>query len=243
MSEPMPEITSEPTAETPSRNRRPQLLVGFLCALVGFALVIQVRGSAVNPFANLRQEDLVRLLEDVTVRGAQLTEEVARLEATRLELATSGDQLQAALEIARERAAVEGILSGRLPAQGPGLEIAITDPGESLTSAVFVNLLEELRNAGAEAVQIDRFRVTTSSSFINEPQGVYLDGNLLPRDVTWLVIGDPTTMSRALEIPGGALPQIRVAGGETEMEELELVEITATAVLRAPMYAQAVTQD
>ncbi|MCL1801987.1 MAG: DUF881 domain-containing protein, partial [Promicromonosporaceae bacterium] len=110
-------------------------------------------------------------------------------------------------------------------------------------SAVFVNLLEELRNAGAEAIQVDRFRVTTSSAFVNASEHIYLDGNQLPRDVTWLAIGDPATMGRALEIPGGALPQIRLAGGETEVVEPELVEISATANLRVPQYAQAVPQE
>jgi len=225
---------------------RSKILIGLLCALLGFALALQFRTTNVDQLATLRQEDLVRLLEEVTARENQLDEEIDRLLAARQELTTGSDQARAALEVARTRASVEGILSGRLPALGPGLRIEITDPGNDLTAREYINLLEELRNAGAEVIQVGEYRVVTSSTFTNLRGTILLDGNTLPTDVTWLVIGDPGTMDRALEIPGGALPQIRRAGAVTAVTQYDLenpVEITATANLRPPMYAQPVLAD
>jgi uncharacterized protein YlxW (UPF0749 family) len=103
----------------------------------------------------------------------------------------------------------------------------------------FVNLLEELRNAGAEAVQVDNYRIVTSSAFTDMSEQVSIDGNVLPRHQTWVVIGNPATIARALEIPGGAFPQIRRSGGIVELVEVEQVYITATATLRTPQWAQA----
>ncbi|MDR2723379.1 MAG: hypothetical protein LBB54_06605, partial [Cellulomonadaceae bacterium] len=95
------------TPESPARTRRrdsawkrmvagmrPQLkasqfLAGILCAVLGFALVVQVRASASDQLAGLRQEDLVRLLDDVTTRADQLETEASRLQQIRDELATS----------------------------------------------------------------------------------------------------------------------------------------------------------
>jgi len=220
---------------------RSAILVGLLCALLGFALVVQFRSTNEDQLASLRQEDLVRLLEEVTNRENQLEEEAARLLATRQELTTGTDHARAALEVARSRASVEGILSGRLPAQGPGLRIDIADPIGALTAREYVNLLEELRNAGAEVVQVGDYRIVTSSTFTGRGEDIRLDGNVLPTDLTWLVIGDPATMDRALEIPGGALPQIRQAGATTTVTQSEApIEITATADLRSPVYAQPV---
>jgi len=225
---------------------REAILVGLLCALLGFALVVQFRSTNVDQLASMRQEDLVRLLEEVTARENQLDEEAARLTATRQELTTGTDQARAALEVARSRASVEGILSGRLPAQGPGLRIDIVNAENDLTAREYIHLLEELRNAGAEVIQVGDYRVVTSSTFTMQGGDIFLDGNVLPNELTWLVIGDPGTMDRALEIPGGALPQIRRAGGMTTVTQYEAdqpLNITATANLRPPLYAQPVLAD
>ena len=223
---------------------RSAIFVGLLCALLGLALVVQFRSTNEDQLASLRQEDLVRLLEEVTARELQLEEEADRLLATRQELTTGTNQARAALEVARTRASVEGILSGRLPAQGPGLRIDIGDTERLLSARDFVNLLEELRNAGAEVIQVGDYRIVTSSTFTNRAGQIFLDGNELPDEVTWLVIGDPATMDRALEIPGGALPRIRQAGATTLVTQSEFpIEITATANLRPPVYAQPVISD
>lgn len=218
------------------------LLAGLLCALLGFALVTQVRAASGDQLAGMRQEDLVRLLDEVSTRADQMAEEVQRLERTRDELLTGTNQAAAALEVARARAATEGILSGRLPAEGSGLILEVRDPDRLLTSADLFNVMEELRNAGAEAIQVNEVRVTTTSSFVDTANGVALDGNVLNEDLTWIVIGDPATMDRALEIPGGALPRLRSAGAETAVELQELVSVTATVELRDPEYARPVTQ-
>jgi len=223
---------------------RSSIFIAILCALLGFAIVIQFRTTDESQLANLRQEDLVRLLEEVTTRENQLDDEYNRLLATRQELATGTDQAQAALEVARARASVEGILSGRLPAQGPGLKIQIDDPTGNLTPREYVNLLEELRNAGAEVIQVGEQRIVTSSTFVGRRGEIVLDGIVLPNEITWLVIGDPATLDRALEIPGGALPQIRQAGATTEVTQSEQpIEITATINLRPPVYAQPLASD
>ncbi|MGZ4604272.1 MAG: hypothetical protein ACXV0U_11835, partial [Kineosporiaceae bacterium] len=48
------------------RATRAQLLAGALCALLGFALVVQARQTQVQGLDSLRQADLVRVLDNVT---------------------------------------------------------------------------------------------------------------------------------------------------------------------------------
>lgn len=218
--------------------RSSHILAGLLCVLLGFALVVQVRSAGADQLANLRQDDLVRLLDEVTTRSDQLEAEVSRLTATRDELASGTDQAQAAMDIAQQRAATEGILSGRLPAQGPGLSMTIVDNRNELKAADMFNILEELRNAGAEAVQVDDIRVVTSTSFVDSESGIMMDGQLLTVPYRWLVIGDPATMDRALEIPGGALPSARAKGASAIVLQEDLVTVTATVTLDDPQFAK-----
>ena len=51
------------------------------------------------------------------------------------------------------------------------------------------------------------------------------------------MIGDPDTIDVALQIPGGAMAQVRLNGGEGDVEQREKVEITALRVIPDPVYA------
>ncbi|QAY62686.1 DUF881 domain-containing protein [Xylanimonas allomyrinae] len=222
---------------------RSQLLAGVLCALLGFALVVQVRQSGQDGLSSLRQDDLVRLLDEVTGRAEQLDTEVSRLEASRDELASGSDKAQAALELARQRATSEGILSGRLPAQGPGVMVEIRDPQRQLRASQMFNLLEELRNAGAEVAQVNDVRLVTSSAFVDVSGGIEVDRTPLTPPYRWTVVGDPATLDRALEIPGGALPTIRQAGAIATTTRMDKVTVDATVRLTDPQFARPADPD
>jgi len=65
------------------RATRAQLLAGILCAALGFGVVVQVRQTNDAGLADLREADLVRILDDTSERGDRLAAEVRDLEATR----------------------------------------------------------------------------------------------------------------------------------------------------------------
>lgn len=219
------------------RPSRAQLITGLLCALVGFALVVQVRASQDDALSSLRQDELVRILDDVTRRSEQLEDQIASLRAQRNELVSGSDTQRAARDAATQRAAEQGILAGQLPAQGPGIELIVRDRDRGVRAPVLYNVLEELRNAGAEAIQIGEQRITASSYILDTPTGIEVDGSVLSPPYRWLAIGDPETMTTALNIPGGALAAVRNAGGTGELTSVDLVEITAVREVERPAYA------
>ena len=219
------------------RATRGQLLTGLLCAVLGFAVVVQVQANRADPLSTLRQDELVRLLDDVTRNGEDLSAQVTELRAQRNELATASDGDRAARDAARQRAEVQGILAGRLPAEGPGIELVVADPTGEVSATTLYTVLEELRNAGAEAVQLGDLRLTASSYIIDTPDGVEVDGVLVDSPYRWLAIGDPDTMTTALGIPGGALAVVRNAGGTTSVTGQDLVAVTAVRTVDPPRYA------
>ncbi len=219
------------------RATRAQLLAGVLCAVLGFALVVQVRQAEESDLSALRQDDLVQLLDETSVRADQLGQEASDLTAERDDLLSGSDSRQAALDAARRNAAMQGILSGRLPAEGPGVEITLTDPDGGLWPVTMLNMLEELRNAGAEAIQVGDQRVTASSAFTGAPGAIQLNGVTLEAPYRWLVIGDPDTIATALEIPGGALAFVENDGASGRVDKLERVEVTALREMPDPRYA------
>ena len=216
---------------------RAQVLAGVLCALLGFALVVQVRQTSGADLSSMRQADLVRILDEVTNRGDELANEQADLTRERDELLSGSDRRQAALDALRRSAETQGILTGRLPAEGPGVIVTLTELEGLIKPITMLDVLEELRNAGAEAIELNNQRVTASSAFTGVPGAVVLDGVTLSAPYFWTAIGDPATIDTALQIPGGAMAQVRNNGGEGTVDRRDLVEITALRVLTDPVYA------
>ncbi|UKJ64758.1 DUF881 domain-containing protein [Cellulosimicrobium cellulans] len=225
------------------RASRSQIVVGVLCALLGFALVVQVSQTQEDQLSSLRQSDLVRLLDDVTQRSGELEDQVSSLESTRDELQSGSGRERAALELAEQQAETLGILSGRLPAEGPGVEIEAVEGTDALDAFALFNVLEELRNAGAEAMEVNGVRLVASSYFEDSAEGVVVDGRTITSPYRWNVIGDPSTLETALEIPGGAMASLRADGARTTITQQDRVEVAATVEPGAPQYATPVPAD
>lgn len=228
-------------AASPRRGlsrRRSQVLVGLLCAVLGFALVTQVRSTRDETvLAGTRQDDLVRILDDLGSREERLRREIDALTETRSKL-LSGSTAEAADE-ARKRGQTLGILAGTVPAKGPGIVLTIGDPGKQVDAALLLNALEELRDAGAEAVQIGPVRVGASTYFRDRDGAVEVDGQVLRAPFVIVVIGDPETLSQALDIPGGVVDEISsIPGASSKVERSAAVVIDALRALDPPQYAR-----
>lgn len=225
------------------RMTRAQILAAVLCAVLGFALAVQVSQNQADEFSGLRQSDLVRILDDVSRRSDSLERDATSLRETEYELRSGSDSQQAAIDLAEKNAQIQGILSGRLSAEGPGLEITIVEGTTRITAARLFNVLEELRNAGAEAIEVNGIRMVTSSYFQDSPQGMIIDGISVSSPYRWTVIGDPQTLEPAIAIPGGAMASITTNGGRTTIQQKELVQIRAVRDPAEPKYAKPIAPD
>ena len=219
------------------RASRAQAIVAVLCALLGFAVVTQVRSTRQNDLSSLRQDDLVRLLDGVTRQADLLEQEATKLRSQQTELESGTDKNKVAQQNAEARASTQGILAGRLPAEGPGIELTVYSPSGTIKASTLFNILEELRNAGAEAIQLGERRITASSYIVDTAGGVIVDGTVLTAPYTYLAIGDTQKISLALEIPGGALVAVRQLGGSASLTPSTKVTIDATRAPSAPQYA------
>ena len=232
------------------RLRRVDVAVAVLLGLLGFAAVVQVRSTQEDgPLAAARQEDLVQILDDLDNRDDRLRAEVAALEQAQRELTTGSGRTQAALDEARRRAQLLGVLAGTVPATGPGIVVTITDPDATLRPDVLLDALEELRAAGAEALQLEgrepdgeavrRVRVVAGTAFVaGDAGGLVVDGTELRAPYRFVVIGDPATVTSALGIPGGVVDNVEQFGGSVRITRPETVEVTALRPLEPPRYAR-----
>jgi uncharacterized protein YlxW (UPF0749 family) len=202
-------------------------------------LAVQVRSNtSTSGLPAARQEDLVRILDDLSSREDRLRRQIAELEAARTRLSTTGDSSSTALEEARKRSDALGILAGTVPAQGPGIQLTLTDPERRLAAEDLLDAVEELRAAGAEAIQVGGVRIGLDSSFTATDRGLAVDGVTIAAPYQIVAIGDPSTLATAMEIPGGVADTVKRAGGNAVTEQRQRVVIRALRAVRTPRYSQ-----
>jgi uncharacterized protein YlxW (UPF0749 family) len=200
---------------------------------------VQVRSTDTDEaLAGAREEDLVRILDDITAQEDRLRQEIADQRTALDELGTSGSDSAAALEDARERAEALGILNGTVPAQGPGMTMTIRDPQGRLSSSVLLTAIQELRGAGAETMQIDGVRIGVSSAVTGSPGALRIDGQPLEAPYVVQVIGSPQDMATAMSIPGGVVSTVGGRGGSVDIVQSEQVVVDALRPLDEPQYAE-----
>ncbi|TWP36802.1 DUF881 domain-containing protein [Leekyejoonella antrihumi] len=220
------------------RATRANVFATLLALALGFAMVTQVHENLASGLENLSQGDLIALLDGVNQQSLHLDQEKAKLTRTRASLQTStGDK--AALSAAQERKDVLGILAGTLPAQGPGIALTINDPKAVVQAANVLDAVEELRDAGAEAIQIAGVRVVADTWFgVNGDNALVVDGQVVQSPYIILAIGSSHTMSTAMEIPGGVVDSLKQLGAHPSVASLKTVNIDALRAPTVPRYAQ-----
>jgi uncharacterized protein YlxW (UPF0749 family) len=222
------------------RATRANLLVAVLAIVLGGAIAAQVQLTNERGLDQLSQTDLVRVLDDITLRSSRLDQQVRELESTRDRLKSGTGTVGEAIDQAQNRLDTLGILAGTIGAQGPGITLRISDPGKQVTGPVVLDLIQELRDGGAEAIEVGGVRVV-ASTYVGDVSGqVQIDGSPVPRPFVVRAIGDAKTLASAMTIPGGIIESVRQKGATASVTESDSLQITSTHTPVAPKHAQRV---
>ncbi len=203
---------------------------------------MQVRSNAADDtYANARREDLIQLLDGLGTESRRLEDEIAELERTRSELRTGADRQRVARSEAERRIAELSILAGTAPATGPGIRMRISDPRGEVDGGVLLDAVEEMRDAGAEVIEVnDVIRVVGSSWFGGEGTSLVIDGNPVSRPITIEVIGDTNGLEEAARFRGGLVSEITgpTIGGQVQIDRLARVVVESLHPVRENQYAR-----
>lgn len=195
-----------PRPASAMRDRRNQVTVALVAFLLGLLVVVQLRtqngGSAL---AGMSAQALTTLVGGQNAENDRLRSEIHLLEQQLAELqsdrsvgASSVEQIQD--DLARIRA-----WSGLDPIAGQGITIVV-DGAIDATSVD--DLLNELRNAGAEAIAIEDIRVVPRTTVTGVPGSLDVDGFLLRSPFHIRAIGKPETLVGSLTRSGGIIAQL-----------------------------------
>jgi uncharacterized protein YlxW (UPF0749 family) len=217
------------------RRGRGPLAVALVLALLGFMAVVQARSQAQDQgLAQLSVQDLTELVANVTTRNNQLREEVATLQAQQQQVAAAvqrGDTSSSQI-----RSDLSHILawSGVLPVTGQGVQVSVSG---TLPAEAVGLLLNELRNAGAEAIAVNGVRVVPGVVATGEPGALLMGGAPIGGSLVVLAVGQPETLAGSLSRAGGLIAQFtsEYAGIGVRVDPEDLVQIPATTRRLAPV--------
>ena len=260
MPDPMPDEPTgpeQPPAEEPTgRDRlvaslrkpggRGQITAGVLMLVLGFAAVVQVRSNTTDAeYVGARQDELINLINSLSLASDRAENEIAELEETRNSLLNDTQARRTALERARQRADELGILAGTLPAVGPGIQVTIRDPDGAVGSNNLINGLQELRDAGAEAIEINNsVRVVAQTALRDAPNGgIVVDGETITAPYVIEAIGGPHNLASALDLRRGFTYEVERVGGEVGVARSDSVEIASVHEAPRSQYADPVPTE
>ncbi|MFE9685526.1 DUF881 domain-containing protein [Streptomyces sp. NPDC002701] len=224
----------------PPRVSRAQLIVALLLFGLGFGLAVQVASNSDSDGAlrGARQEDLVRILDELDDRTQRLEEEKQGLEDQRTELENSSDQAEEARRQTVEKEKQLGILAGTVAAQGPGITLTIDDKKGTVEADMLLDAVQELRAAGAEAIQVNGVRIVAGTYLTDGSGGVAVDGNKISSPYRFKVIGKPQDLEPALNIPGGVVQTLEKEQATVTVERIDKIVVDALRPAKRPDYAR-----
>ncbi|MBQ1093415.1 DUF881 domain-containing protein [Streptomyces sp. B93] len=224
----------------PPRVTRAQLIVALLLFGLGFGLAVQVASNSDGDDAlrGARQEDLVRILDELDDRTQRLEDEKQDLEEQRDELENSSDQAEEARKQRIEKERQLGILAGTVAAQGPGITMTIDDTKGTVEAHMLLDAVQELRAAGAEAIQVNGVRVVAGTYLTESGKSVSVDGNKIDAPYRFQVIGKPQDLEPALNIPGGVVQMLEKEQATVTVERSDKIVVDALRAAKRPDYAR-----
>jgi uncharacterized protein YlxW (UPF0749 family) len=217
---------------------RSQITIAAVALILGLLVVIQLRSQSLSSgLAQLSSQDLTVLVANLNARNDQLRREGSSLE---VELSTltsnrargdvSIDEITADLERVRAYAGLD-------PVGGPGVLISIRG---DIDGAGVEELINELRNAGAEAIATDGVRVVAGVVVTGPPGGAEVDGVALGDSFDLMAIGAPDKLTGSLTRSGGVIAQLAATqeGVVVTVTPVDRLELPATTRSLVPAHGQ-----
>jgi uncharacterized protein YlxW (UPF0749 family) len=218
------------------RQRRSQVALTAIALLLGLLVVVQLRAQqAGTALETQSSQDLTLLIANLTTRNDQLRGGVADIQRQLDTMATANargetsvGQLRSELERAR-------IWSGEDPAAGPGIRVILYGgvPAEAVS-----DLVNELRNGGAEAIAIGGVRVVGRTVVAGIEGSLSLESTDLGPRIEVLAIGNPAALTGGLTRAGGLVAELqaRYAEAQVEVTPLDMVAVPAVDRSLAPTF-------
>ncbi len=246
-------ISAQNRKEEKRMNKKREMIVlAIMCFILSIAIAVQIKtvnnnGTTIGSsqsVSNLKAQVLrmrekyeneYRLLEDLT----------DELENVRKNVASRNDELKALEDKIKE----DNLLLGNTNVKGQGVIITLNDGKLELNSLLnpkyviihdgdVLDVINELRNAGAEAISINDERIVNKTAISCDGNVIVVNGEKIGTPIVISAIGYPAKLA-TLDRPGGTLEYLREVRN-VELKKSNNIEISKYSGVYSYKYAKTV---
>lgn len=220
------------------KKRQIAITLGVMCFLLTIALCVQIRtmnsaNSTVSQSLvdNELRDEVLRMKERYDNTYRDLANAQKELEKVRQE-ATQND---ATAEAKEQELRENNMILGRTDVQGEGVEVILEDAAatsNSLSASYQIihfsdiqMVVNELTNAGAEAIEINGQRLVNTSSITCEGNIIKINGERIGSPFYIRAIGSQSRLYGALSRAGSILDAIADYGNRAEVTKVDNIVI------------------
>jgi len=197
--------------------------------VLGLLVVAQIRTR--DDIARVTSgDDWDYVVAELVVGNARLRAEIAALEEEIAEL-REAEGAAAVVQSLVDEANQLRVANGLVTVSGPGVLVTVVGPVSVLD---LQDLINELRNAGAEALALNDQRLIAWSAIASDGEQVTVDGQPVPAPYHISAIGNAEALRAALLRPGGLVPLLRAANPSI------IITVRESDRLTLPVYKQGV---
>ncbi|MBA2315460.1 MAG: DUF881 domain-containing protein [Chloroflexi bacterium] len=205
---------------------RSQIALTVVAFVLGLLVVAQLQSQQTAPaLAGVSSQDLTILVANLNTRNDQLRTEIATLDRELGDLRADRSRGETSLDQLRDDLLDVRAFAGQEPVAGPGVSVTVAGP---IGAPAVAELINELRNAGAEAMAIEGVRIVPGSVVAGAPGGLSLESTPLSDPFEIRAIGSPEALTGSLTRIGGIVAQLGAA------EELATVTVTPVERMVVP---------
>ena len=218
----------------PRRRPRRAIEIWLIALLVALVATVQIRSEAEveRSLVGTDTTTLAFLIDDLHRANDSLAAEATDLTQRRDALQAGGSSA-ADQELTAEANRLRAI-EGLVPVHGRGIVIVVD--ASSLQALDLQDAINNLAAAGAEAIAVNDHRVVIGVAIMQTPNGVTIDGALVPPPWTISVIGDTNRLAEAADLMTQQMHSDRRVRQATYRVEAD-VAITAVITQRPFVYA------
>lgn len=220
-------------------KNRIAITLGIMCFLLTTAICVQIKtmnsaNSTVSKTLadNGLRDEVLRMKEKYDSTYSNLENAQKDLEKVRQE-ATQNDSTAEGKE---QELKENNMILGNTDVTGEGVEIILQDATKTSNSlnlsAQLIHygdiqwVVNELRNAGAEAIEVNGQRIVNSSAITCEGNIIKINGERIGSPFIIKAIGSKSLLYGALERAGSILDEIRYAGNTAKVTKQDNITIS-----------------
>lgn len=212
-----------------------KFIIFVVCILIGLLFNIQynsIKNQMAIGIYPQNIDELRQRLAEVEIQKSELNDQLNKsknnLNVSQMELENFEDK------IANLESKVDDykIMSATTPVKGAGIRVRIENPGAEFsdlniyTNYVYLlSIISNLNSAGAEAIAINDIRYNSYTEIIPVGDTLNIGGKKIVAPIKIEAIGNSRTLDASINFMGGIVEQMKAAGFQVEIEEVNEISM------------------